>query len=301
MTQEDSLTKGRGLRLPGGRFLAFRQRPLVMGILNITPDSFSDGGLYHAVEAAVERGLEMLEEGADLLDLGAESTRPGGGVYGDGAHEVPEAEELQRLLPVLEALRSRVTAPLSVDTRKGEVARRALESGADLINDISMLSDPALCRAVADARCPVIIMHSRGQLATMQREIQFDDVVEEVRSELAAAAGRLLDLGVEEELIVLDPGIGFGKTAEQNLSLIKGLPRLANLGHPLLLGASRKSFMAATLEAAGIGSPPPTERLAGSLAVAAWAARARTEILRVHDVAATRQCLEIWRGLEEAA
>src|SRR5262245_59276692 len=159
------------LRLPRGRSLALGNRPRVMGILNLTPDSFSDGGLWSDPRRAVEHGLRLLAAGADLLDLGAESTRPGGGVYGAGAQEVPAEEEAARLLPVLRALREATDAPLSVDTRKGAVARRALAAGADLINDVSALSDPALGRAVAEAGCPLVLMHSRGELATMQQDI----------------------------------------------------------------------------------------------------------------------------------
>ena len=171
----------------------------------------------------------MLAEGADLLDLGAESTRPGGGVYGAGARTVPAEEESARLLPVLTALRAATDAPLSVDTRKGEVARQALAAGADLINDVTALSDPRLGEAVAAAGCPLVLMHSRGELATMQRGIHFDDLLGEVRAELAAAMARAAALGVDAAQLVLDPGIGFGKTREQNLELIR---RLDELGRP---------------------------------------------------------------------
>jgi dihydropteroate synthase len=272
-----------------------------MGVLNLTPDSFSDGGLWNDPPRAVDRALQLLAEGADLLDLGAESTRPGGGVYGGGAAEVPAEEEVARLLPVLAAVRRATPAPLSVDTRKGEVARRALEAGADLINDVSALADPALGRAVAAAGCPVVLMHSRGELATMQRGIRFRDLLGEVRSELAAAVERAVASGIGEEQIVLDPGIGFGKTAEQNLALIARLDELAPLGRPLLLGASRKSFIARAVETTGgvLGEvpPPPAGRLGGSLAAAAWAAEHGAAILRVHDAAETAQLLAVWRAI----
>ncbi len=216
-----------------------------MGILNLTPDSFSDGGLWNDPGRAVAHALAMLESGADVVDLGAESTRPGGGVYGAGARTVPAAEELGRLLPVLEPLRRATAAPLSVDTRKGEVARAALAAGADLINDVSALGDPALGAAVAAAGCPLVLMHSRGELGSMQRGIAFRDLLGEVRGELELAIQRAAAAGIEQEQLILDPGLGFGKTATQNLILLRRLPHLAALGRPLLVGASRKSFLAA--------------------------------------------------------
>jgi dihydropteroate synthase len=291
------------LRLPGGRTLALGDRPLVMGVLNLTPDSFSDGGLWahpRQPRRPVERGLEMLAQGADLLDLGAESTRPGGGVYGQGAHTVPPDEEAGRLLPVLEALRRETDVPLSVDTRKGSVARQALAAGADLINDVSALADPELGEAVATAGCPLVLMHSRGDLATMQTGIRFADVVGEVRAELALAMDRAAAAGIPEEQLVLDPGIGFGKTAGQNLELIGRLDELAALGRPLLLGASRKSFIAKAMEGTGAPAPSPDARLGGSLAAVSWAAGAAA-IVRVHDVAETAQFLTVWQAIQRAA
>lgn len=268
-----------------------------MGVLNLTPDSFSDGGLWLDPPRAVDHALCLLEEGADLLDLGAESTRPGGGVYGAGAATVTPEEEMARLLPVLEAVRRATRAPLSVDTRKGEVARRALDAGADLINDVSALADPGLGRAVAAAGCPLVLMHSRGDLSTMQRDIRFTDLLGEVRSELAEAMARAAASGVDEEQLVLDPGIGFGKTAEQNLALLGRLQELAPLGRPLLVGASRKSFIGRVLEAAGRPVPGPQERLPGSLAAVAWAAARSSAIVRVHDVAETVQFLAVWQAI----
>jgi dihydropteroate synthase len=285
------------LRLPRGRVLALGERPLVMGVLNLTPDSFSDGGLWTDPEQAVQGGLRMLAEGADLLDLGAESTRPGGGVYGSGAATVPPDEEETRLLPVLAALRRATGAPLSVDTRKGEVARRALAAGADLINDVSALADPELGRAVAAAGCPLVLMHSRGELATMQRGIRFRDLLGEVRAELAGALERARAFGIDEEQVILDPGIGFGKTAEQNLALVGRLGELAPLGRPLLVGASRKSFLGKVIEKNGGPLPPPAERLAGSLAAAAAAAEQGAALVRVHDVAETVQFFAVRRAI----
>ncbi|HVT17954.1 MAG TPA: dihydropteroate synthase [Thermoanaerobaculia bacterium] len=280
-----------------------------MGVLNLTPDSFSDGGSWAEPSRAVEGGLAMLEQGADILDLGAESTRPGGGVYGAGARTVPADEELSRLMPVLEPLRRATVAPISVDTRKGEVALQALAAGADLINDVSALADPALGRAAAAAGAALVLMHSRGELATMQRGISFGDLLGEVRSELALAVARAEAAGVDAGQLILDPGIGFGKTAEQNLELLRRLGELRVLGRPLLLGASRKSFLARALEMELAGRPgeeaaqaanrDPARRLPASLAAAAWAAAAAA-IIRVHDVAETVQFLAVWHAIEEA-
>ncbi len=287
-------TAARELALPRGRRLAFAGRPLVMGVLNLTPDSFSDGGLYADPARAVERGLAMLGEGADLLDLGAESTRPGGGVYGAGAREVPAAEELARLAPVLAGLREATDAPLSVDTRKGAVAAAALAEGADLINDVSALADPALGEAVAAAGCPLVLMHSRGELATMQRDVRYDDLLADVRRGLEAAMGRAAAAGIPQERLLVDPGIGFGKTAAHSLELLRRLDALRALGRPLVVGASRKSFLGAVTGA------PVERRLPGSLAAAAWAAVHGAEVLRVHDVAETVEFLRVWAAIEDA-
>jgi dihydropteroate synthase len=271
-----------------------------MGILNLTPDSFSDGGLFSAPEQAIERGLALLASGADLLDLGAESTRPGGGVYGEGARTVPVDEELARLLPVLVGLRQATDAPLSVDTRKGEVARQALAAGADLVNDVSTLRDPDLGRAVAAAGCPLVLMHSRGEIATMQREIRFADVVAEVSAELQQAVDRAIGLGIDPGQLILDPGIGFGKTVAQNLLLVSRLDAFAALGRPLLLGASRKSFLG-KLENPPAPPAPPDRRLGGSLAAAGWAALHGAALVRVHDVSPTVQFFAAWRAIAASA
>ena len=300
MRDSPSTSARHGLRLPGGRVLEWSPgRPLVMGVLNITPDSFSDGGRWLAPERAVERALEMLEQGADLLDLGAESTRPGGGVYGDGARDVPPGEEWSRLAPVLARLRAATDAPLSIDTRKGEVARNALDAGADLINDVGGGDDPRLLDAVARAGCPVVIMHSRGEIGSMQRQIHFDDVVREVRDELAARGEAALAAGAREEQLIYDPGLGFGKTGPQNLRLLAELDVLAELGRPLLVGASRKSFLGAAA-ARGGETPPPDRRLGASLAAVEIAARHDAAIVRVHDVAETVQFLTLRKAIPEA-
>ncbi|MBZ0111757.1 MAG: dihydropteroate synthase, partial [Thermoanaerobaculia bacterium] len=214
-----------------------------MGILNLTPDSFSDGGRYLDLEKAVAHGVAMVAAGADLLDLGAESTRPAGTTYGRGALEVTPDEEIRRLVPVVERLRAAVSVPISVDTRKGVVARAALAAGADLINDVTGLSDPDLGEAVATARVPVVLMHLRGTLPDIQHLARYDDVVSEVRSELESALHRAECFGISRRRIVLDPGIGFAKGNTHNLVLIRRLPTLASLGCPLLVGASRKRFI----------------------------------------------------------
>jgi dihydropteroate synthase len=277
-----------------GRILQLARRPLVMGVLNLTPDSFSDGGLWMDPSRALARAQEMVDQGADLLDLGAESTRPGGGVYGSGARIVPEDEELNRLLPVLEPLRERVSVPLSVDTRKSSVARIALEAGADLINDISCLADSELATVVAERGAPLVLMHSRGDLATMQEQIHFDDVVADVIKDLDLAIQRAVRQGVSRDKILIDPGIGFGKTEPQNLELLRRLDELQQLDRPILVGASRKSFIGA------ITNQPTERRLSGSLATIAWAALQGAAMVRVHDVAETVQFLEVWRAIDTA-
>jgi len=287
------LRDGRSLPLVAGE-------PVVMGILNLTPDSFSDGGEWfdperpESPERAVARALEMVEQGAVILDLGAESTRPGGGVYGQGARTVPAEEELARLMPVLERLRGATDAILSVDTRKAAVAERALAAGADLVNDVSALGDPQMPAVLAGAGCPVVLMHSRGEISSMQRGIRFTDVVGEVCQELEQAAARAEAAGIARRRLIVDPGIGFGKTAEQNLALLGALPTLGALGLPVLVGASRKSFLAATT------GDPPSRRLPGSLAAAARAAEGGAAILRVHDVAETVSFLTTWQAIARA-
>jgi len=251
--------------------------PFLMGVVNVTPDSFSDGGRFLAPEAAVARAERLAAEGADLLDVGGESTRPGSaGVDAD--------EEARRVVPVVEALRARgCPLPISVDTAKPEVARAALRAGADLVNDVTGLRDPEMRRLVAAAGVPAVLMHMRGTPADMQRHARYRDVVGEVAAELEAAMAEAVRAGVAEERIVLDPGIGFAKTPEQSLALLAGLPRLRALGRPLLVGPSRKSFIGAVTGA------PVEARLPGTLAAVAACVLAGVEFLRVHDVAEARQ------------
>lgn len=282
------------LRLPRQRELVLGGWPQVMGVVNITPDSFSDGGRYLAPESAIAHGLALVAEGADMLDLGAESTRPGGGVYGAGAAPLSAEEEVDRLLPVLEALRAATDVVLSVDTRKAAVARVALAAGADLINDVAALADPEMAAIVAAAGCPVVLMHARGELATMQQGITFADVVAEVCAEQAASLALAVAGGIDAGQVLLDPGLGFGKTADQNLALLRNLDVLSTLGRPLLIGGSRKSFIGQVSGAA------IADRLPGSLATACWAALQGAAIVRVHDVAATRQALAVAHAIANA-
>ncbi len=256
----------------------FGERPLVMAVLNVTPDSFSDGGAFQAPEAAIERARRMAAEGADLIDIGAESTRP-------GAEPVGLEEELARLLPVIEGIgRLDLGVPLSVDTAKPAVADRALAAGADLVNDVSGAGE-AMLEVAARHGVPVIAMHMQGEPRTMQREPLYVDVVAEVRNYLAerAAAGRRH--GVD---VLVDPGIGFGKTLEHNLELLANLHELRQIGAPVVLGVSRKSFLDRLL-----GGVPVEQRLSGTLAVNAWAAALGiADVLRVHDVEPHRQLAE---------
>ncbi len=262
----------------GPHILTLDDRPLVMGVLNVTPDSFSDGGRFDVSEAAIEHARRMAAEGADLIDIGAESTRP-------GADPVGSTEELARLLPVIEGVgRLDLGVPLSVDTAKPKVADRALAAGAHLINDISGAGE-AMLEVAARHGAPVIAMHMQGEPRTMQRKPRYDDVVAEIRDYLAerVAAGRRL--GVE---VLVDPGIGFGKTLEQNLDLLANLHELQQIGAPLVLGVSRKSFLDRLLGGVRVG-----ERLTATLAVNAWAAALGiADVLRVHDVEPHRQLAE---------
>lgn len=292
----------------GQELVLVPHRPKLMGVVNVTPDSFSDGGRFLAPEIAVEHALRLVEEGADLIDLGAESTRPGGSVYGAGASAVEVREELARLLPVLAGLRRQSPVPISVDTRKAAVARAALDAGADLINDVSGLEDPELAALAARTGCPVVLMHHRGIFPSTSSTVQTQPggpIVAEVRAGLAAMLARALAAGCRREQIVLDPGLGFGKLGRQNLELLHRLSDpegLAALGRPILVGASRKSFLGVGFAARDPGTPtPPAERLPESLAAAAWAAAGGAALLRVHDVGATRRFLAAWTAIDDGS
>ena len=263
----------------GGRTLLL-ERPLVMGVVNLTPDSFSDGGRYLEPAQALERALTLEAEGAAILDLGGESTRP-------GAAPVTAQEEIRRVLPVLEPLRARTRAILSIDTSKPEVMRAAAAAGADLINDVYALRAPGALEAAAASGCAVCLMHMQGEPRTMQHAPQYEDVVLEVRAFLAERVRACRAAGIADERIVLDPGFGFGKTIEHNLTLLRRLEALRVEGLPLLAGLSRKSMIGT------LTGKPSQARVHGSVAAALIAAQHGAQILRVHDVAATVDALKV--------
>lgn len=264
------------------RTLTFGRLPLLMGIVNVTPDSFSDGGRYFDHNAAVEHGLQLVAEGADILDIGGESTRP-------GSLPVDEQEEIRRIQPVIESLRRLTDMPLSIDTKKAAVARAAVDAGAEIINDITALSgDPAMTPMAVETGVGVCIMHMRGEPRTMQDKPQYTDVVAEVFNYLHNRRDVLLAAGVEQARIAVDPGIGFGKTTEHNLQLLAAAAEFHAIGCPVLIGHSRKRFLA---EAIGNSQ---CDRTAGVIGVALALARRRVQIIRVHDVAAVRQALQLF-------
>jgi len=271
-----SLRKKFNLRLRSGK-LVLGERTLVMGVLNVTPDSFSDGGKFFDAERAIEQALAIECAGADLLDIGGESTRP-------GSAGTSAKEELARVLPVLQALRGRMKIPVSIDTQKPEVAEAALDAGAQIINDISGLkSDPRIAEAAARRRVPLILMHMRGEPRTMQVGGFARDIMKVVMRGLRNSVAAARNAGVGKSQIILDPGIGFGKSFAQNYELLQKLPQLANLGYPLLVGTSRKGFLGATL--ARDGKPaPPDERIWGTAATVTASILNGAHIVRVHDV-----------------
>jgi dihydropteroate synthase len=258
-----------------------------MGIVNVTPDSFSDGGRFAATDAAVTHGLDLVRDGADLLDIGGESSRP-------GAAPVSVEEELARVVPVVRALAAQTAAPLSIDTCKAEVARQALAAGAHAINDVTALrGDGEMAGVVRDFGAGIVLMHMQGTPATMQANPSYSDVVREVGEFLEERLQAAADLGIEGAQVVLDPGIGFGKAVDHNCRLLARLEELQRLGRPVCLGVSRKGFLGKVL------GRPVGERLAGSLAAACFAvARGAAQMLRVHDVAATRDAVVLFARLE---
>lgn len=262
-------------------------RCLVMGVLNVTPDSFSDGGLWFEPDQAIEHGLAMLDAGADLVDVGGESTRP-------GAERPPVEEELRRVLPVVRAL-SEAGAVVSIDTMRSEVVERTLACGARMVNDVSGgLADPRMLQVAACADVPFVLMHWRGHSAGMQRRAEYDDVVAEVVAELRVRVDAALAAGVKPERLVLDPGLGFAKTGEHNWTLLSHLDRVAGLGHPVLLAASRKRFLGALLADEESGQPrEPLGRDAASAAVSTLAAVGGAWCVRVHDVAPSADAVRV--------
>jgi dihydropteroate synthase len=271
------------------RILSLDRRPLLLGIVNVTPDSFSDGGRLASPDAAISHGVELVRQGADLLDVGGESTRP-------GSQPVPEDEELRRVLPVIRGLAQQVTVPLSVDTSKAEVARQCLAAGAHVINDITALvGDPRMIDVVRDARAGVILMHMQGTPATMQNDPHYEDVVADVGRFLQERLHVLTARGIAAERIALDPGIGFGKTLEHNLTLLARMAELRNLGRPLCLGVSRKGFLGR------LTGRPVDQRVIGSVAALALPVLlGAVHIVRVHDVQATREAVAVWTALAAA-
>lgn len=263
----------------------------VMGIVNVTPDSFSDGGRLASVEAAVAHGLRLAEQGAHILDIGGESTRP-------GAEPVDAAAEIARVIPVIEGLRAGWTGPISIDTMKPAVARAAVAAGATMWNDVSALGfAPDGMAVAADLNCDVVLMHMRGEPRTMQVAPHYDDVIAEVTAWLLARATAAMAAGVSRERLWLDPGLGFGKTAAHNLALTAHLDRLVATGFPVLYGASRKR----TIQSVDPTAVDPTDRLGGSLALALEAARRGAAVIRVHDVRETVQALALLAAVADAA
>jgi dihydropteroate synthase len=258
-------------------------RPLIMGIVNVTPDSFSDGGQFLDPAKAVERGRQLVDEGADILDIGGESSRP-------GAAPVSLEGELQRVMPVVEALAG-LNVPLSIDTVKPEVMRRSLEAGAAIINDISALEAPGALETVAASGAAVVLMHMRGTPGTMQQEPRYANVVGEVHDYLAGRVTATERAGIARTRIVVDPGFGFGKLLEHNLALLRGLERFADLGCPLLVGLSRKSMLK------GFSSREMDRRMPASVAAALIAVQRGAHIVRAHDVAATKDALAVWQAV----
>lgn len=256
-----------------------------MGILNVTPDSFSDGGSFDSLPAAIDHAARMAEEGADLLDIGGESTRPGAG-------EVPEGVELERVIPVIEGLRERFDCELSIDTSKPRVMREAVTAGATMINDVCALQIDGAVETAAQLGVPVCLMHMQGRPRTMQREPTYADVTTEVSEFLASRIRACVDAGIPAGALLVDPGFGFGKTVDHNLQLLRDLDRIAMLGAPVLVGLSRKSMIGALLDRA------VDDRLHASVALALLAAQKGAAIVRVHDVGPTVDALRIWEAVD---
>ncbi|HLU14572.1 MAG TPA: dihydropteroate synthase [Burkholderiaceae bacterium] len=274
-----------GNTLQCGRFKLSLERPLIMGIVNVTPDSFSTGSSDFRIQDAIDLAFRLIEQGADMLDIGGESTRP-------GADPVPEDEERRRVVPVLKALRD-CGLPLSVDTFKPGVMRVALDEGADMINDITAFRDPQALQLVAGSECGLCVMHMQGEPRTMQQAPQYNDVVADVRHFLQQRCEALLQAGVQPNRITIDPGLGFGKTVAQNYQLLRNLEGVQVNGLPWLLGVSRKSMIGHIT-----GRTEPRDRVAGSIAAALAGVARGVKIVRVHDVKETRDALRVWQAVE---
>ena len=271
------------------RTFDFSERPFIMGIVNVTPDSFSDGGSYFSPEQAVAHGLRLAEEGADIIDIGGESTRP-------GAAPVSAAEETERVLPVIAELAANIDVPLSIDTTKAEVARKALAAGAEIVNDVSALRfDPEMGDVVAAARVPVVLMHMRGTPQTMQHDIQYQSLVDDIREFLEERLEYAVSVGIALENIIIDPGIGFGKSIEKdNLSILRNLAAFTALGRPILVGTSRKGFIGKLL------GTPVHEREEGTAATVAIAIYNGAHIVRVHDVKSVKMVAAVASAIRRA-
>ncbi|NNE19719.1 MAG: dihydropteroate synthase [Myxococcales bacterium] len=274
--------------------------PELWGVLNVTPDSFSDGGQYLERPAAVDHGRRLLQEGADVVDIGGESSRPAGRIYGEGFEQVPVAEEIRRVVPVVQALAGRLGARVSIDTVKPEVAAAALAAGASVVNDVRCAEDPALAEAAAAKSADYVIMHNRGRGEVQSPNTAYENVVDDVLAELLAAAQRVERAGVPRASVWLDPGLGFAKTAAQSALLLSSLGRFRKTGYRVLVGPSRKSFIAELAPNPGGEPPPPGDRLGGTAAAVAICAAAGVDAVRVHDVFAMRQLIRVAQALREA-
>ncbi len=260
-------------------------RTLIMGVLNVTPDSFSDGGLHLDAAVAIDHAKRMIEDGADIIDVGGESTRP-------GAAPVSTDEEIRRVVPVIEAIAGAMGVPVSIDTRNADVARRSIEAGAVMINDVTGLRDEAMLDVVRDTGAPVTIMHMKGTPRTMATSNQYDDMLAEIAAYLVAQAGKAVAAGAQT--VIIDPGIGFAKNTKQNLELLNHLNVFTNLGYPLLVGPSRKRFIGELTDAAA------DDRIPGTIAAVVKCVQAGVDIVRVHDVAACKQAITITEAIERA-
>jgi len=277
------------IKLPSGRVLDMGPRPLVMGVLNVTPDSFSDGDQFFTFASAVEHARDMCTEGADVIDIGGESTRP-------GSEQVSAAEERTRVIPVIKELSAEATVPISIDTRKAEVAAAALDAGAEMINDVSALrADPEMAALAAEHKVPVVLMHMQGTPKTMQLKPTYKDVVTEVVEWLAERVHFAMDAGIAESRLLVDPGFGFGKTAQHNLELLRRLHELHRLGRPVLVGTSRKAMLGKIL---GV---PERERLYGTLATVAAAVLSGCHMVRVHDVRPALEVVKVCEAIRRGA